>query len=91
MAPAAPRLDVDRVLHQMLQKQLCWSAAGEVLCSVGTDNVIYAWHVDQQASVFQVCACPLSPLSSGSLTHRVAPTVSYTRASGPSRSRGTRS
>jgi len=57
----------------MLQKQLCWSAAGEVLCSVGTDNVIYAWHVDQQASVFQV-RLPLEVLSPAarSLSHRVA-------------------
>ena len=44
----------NRIFHQLLHTRLCWSEAGEILCSVASDNVIYGWNVDEAQSIFQV-------------------------------------
>ena len=45
---------ISRFLSPALHGKLCWSEAGQVLCSVASDGTIYGWDIEKTAPIFQV-------------------------------------
>eukprot|EP01042_Synura_sphagnicola_P005354 gene5354-6827_t len=46
--------EYSKLVHDLLQLKLCWSQRSRILCSVGTDRVIYGWDVDTKKLLFNV-------------------------------------
>jgi hypothetical protein len=44
----------NRIYHNVLHTRLCWIQTTEVLCTVGSDHLIYGWNIESKHPIFQV-------------------------------------